>query len=413
MLIRIAPLLLVLAAALLYGADGAAASLLLSALLLGCGALIVLLSPRRPPVLALAFALAFIGFAAVGWMKGWLASGGPEYAALAAVGAVYLSAFLSANTAHATDRLWRMTLLAGGLLAGAAVIDHLLNPDLSFGRPRPYHEGRLAAPFLSANTAATFYATVMLMAAGEALRRFARVSGFSFGRIFEAGIQAFFMPGLVFLFAASALVLTASRGGIAIGAVCLLVLVAWERLAAGRRFTLGGLAGGAGLAGAVLLGLFFMSGDAAFMRFESGGSDNSRLRMFASYWPAAREAGAFGHGLGGFSFVNDALARGDEADFLQVQGAAHSVYLQWLIQGGWAGATMMGAAFVSALGAILTGLGRRARQRSYLRTLFIIAVMVCAHGAFDYALEIPMMAWWTAWLLGLGGGLALREERGA
>lgn len=413
MLIRITPLVLILAAALAYGADGASASLLLSALLLGVGGLTVLFAPRRPPVLALAYAIAFIGFTAVGWSRGWLASGGPEYAALAAVGAVYLSAYLSAGSGRAADGLWRLTLIAGGLLAAAAVIDHLIDPSLSFGRPRPYHESRLAAPFLSANTAATFYATVMLMAAGETLRRFNRVSGFSFGRIFEAGVQAFFTPGLVFLFAASALVLTASRAGIAIGAACLVLLVFWERLGAGRRLTFGGLVGWAGLAGLALLGLFLISGDVAFTRFEAGGSDNSRLRMFASYGEAAREAGAFGHGLGGFSYVNDALARGDQSEFLQVQGAAHSVYLQWLIQGGWAGAALMFSAFAAAVGALLLGLGRRARRRSYLRTLVIIALMVCGHGALDYALEIPMVAWWTAWLLGLGGGLGLREERRA
>lgn len=408
------PLWVIFSAAAVYGADTPAASLFLSTLLL-VFAIGLSLVAKQPPWPILAGGVLVAALTAYAFGQGWWSQGAHEYAALAATGAVFWCAFAGARTSRRADRLWFLTLLAGGLLALAAFVDFLVSPELNFSRARPYHLDRLSAPFLSANTAATFYASVALLAAGETLRRLHHVDGLSLGRIVERGMRKLMLPGLLLVFAISAVFLTASRAGIALIAVLLPLLVVWDVVAnrggreSGNAMKAGLVWGGAALG--LVAAAFFLSGDLFSERLQVAGEDGTRSMMLQAYWSAAQDNLWTGTGLGSFEFVSDRVSTPDNATFMQFQGAAHNLYLQWVLQAGLTGAAGMLAVAGSVFVTLLAGLRRRRRQRTYLRTLIIIMLLFAGHGLVDYAVEIPMVSWWLAWIAGLGCGIATRQEQ--
>jgi O-antigen ligase len=401
------PLWVVLTAGLVYGGDTPAASLLLSTGLLGFGALATLICRPSPSGSMVLAAILFAALVALGSVRNWTMFGAHEYAVLGAVGAVFWSARCGALTRDRADGLWMLSLLAGGLLAAFAFLDFLIDPALNFGRERPYHLDRLSAPFLSANTAATLYGSIALMACGEALRRSRHVGGSSWSRIIERAVPSLLLPALILMFAMSALFLTASRAGIALVLVLMPVLVVWD--VASRR---SGLAAGFVWGGGAVLAIsifFALSGDLFFTRIQAAGEDGTRPMMLQAYWQVAQDHLWLGTGLGSFEFINDRVASPDNATFIQFQGAAHNVYLQWILQAGILGAAAMFGLVGLVITHLFVGLRRRTRQRSYLRTIIIIIAFVAGHGLVDYAVEIPMMAWWLGWLAGLGFAISSRE----
>jgi O-antigen ligase len=162
---------------------------------------------------------------------------------------------------------------------------------------------------------------------------------------------------------------------------------------------------------AVLAAAYFLSGEMFWERMTIADADVTRQSSLSSYFDAIWYQPLFGHGLGGFQFVNDFVAGNGDADLLQGQGAAHNVYLQWMIQAGLVGATAMFGAMLVIVFRLLRGLRRRQRQRSMIRTAIVIVVFVGLHGLVDYGLEIPFISWWLAWLLGISVGTASRTGR--
>lgn len=396
------------AASVLLGADSPAASLTLSVGLLGLAAVRALQIRLGLGGFAIVAGQQYLLFLGIAAGSGFLAAGAPEYASLAAAGAVFLVAREQARNPDDAGAYWLLTAVLFGGIAAYAFADHVLAPGRLWLAAAPYNPERLSAPFLSANTAGTFYGLGAIIALGALFRalRLADRSAAN-GRIERIARNAA-GPAMILLVTGFVLFLTGSRAAISLAAAALIALTVWEYhpQLLKRGPAVYGLA--AALTAVLLVLQFVAVGDLYAARLETAALDAaSRWKQYAAYAEALGRAGAFGYGLGGFDFFNDSVITQDNASLLIYQHAAHNVVLQWIIQAGLLGAAVM----AGVIGAILWRLFNAARRRrrraaGLLRTTCIAAFFVLAHGMVDFALEIPAVTWVFAWLLGLGAGAA-------
>jgi len=396
-------LALLAGAALYFGADIPAAKAIFSCALITLAALAALFSRTfRPPAAVWTGLAVLSGFALVQALMGWMDTAAPEFAALAAGGAVWLLARGSSLEPDTGVRLWRASLAAGLLIAVWAFLDFTLEP-------RAGSAARLSAGFLSANTAATFFGMIALMGLAELLGRIRR--GFGTMAAFNRHAMGLGLSLVCVVLPATCLVLTASRAGILFGALSAFALVGWHVLAWTRQGGASQRSAGLGVAGliaALVIGglVWTVSGEMAVSRFGRSMGENARAEMFAAYWDAVSLAPWLGHGLGSFVFTNDLITTSQTIDSLGATHAAHNVFLQWLLQAGWSGAIAMWAAAAWLVAQVARGFSHRRRQRGYLRAVICISAFVILHGLTDFGLEVPGVMWWWAWVLGIGAGMA-------
>lgn len=390
------------------GGDTGPAPFLYSGLLLSAAAVAAATRQIRLGAAGVLTIAIYIAYLLVGAAKGWLASGAPEYAALAGAGAIFLIGRAGARVFERGEVLWRFTLSLFAVIALIGFADHIVDPGFILGTEKAYHETRLTTPFLSANTAATFYGIGAIAALAAFLRALRERGDARESRGLEAAARRLLMPTLALVITLTCLVLTQSRAGALIGLGAAAGLLAWDSVAARRRSgraerwapALILLAAAAGV-------LISISAEGLGERLERVGADSSqRLDLAAAYVDAVRYAPVFGHGPGGFEYVNDLAADASNAERLTRQNAAHNVVLQWLLQAGVVGTAIAGGILIAITNTILSGLGARRRARSFLRAGLAIFALVFAHGMVDYALEIPAFLWVFAWLAGLCAGFA-------
>lgn len=397
-------LLAISAAAMFFGADIPASKAYFASVIVFIAGLGVMTARSQIPLrTAWAGFFCLAALTALTAMRGQLDTATPELAALGAAGALWLVARHGAKLERGGVMLWRASLLAGVLIALWAFVNYTLSPETLWGTEKPYHRDRVTGGFLSANTAATFFGLVSLMGLAELLIQLKRA--------FSRHALGLSLSLVATLLPATCLVLTASRAGIAFTGFAALMLTVWQIFAitrgdsASRRSL--GLAAAGGGAFIVLAGLVWtVSGELAASRFDRVLDDTARQTLFEAYWQGVALAPVLGHGLGSFVFTNEMIATSRNADILQAQGAAHNVYLQWLLQAGWLGALAMWSVIAAMLYGVFQGLKRRRSEREYLRAVLAISVLVLLHGLTDYALEVPGFMWWWAWILGLGAGIA-------
>jgi O-antigen ligase len=126
-----------------------------------------------------------------------------------------------------------------------------------------------------------------------------------------------------------------------------------------------------------------------------------RGQIFSTHWGAFLASPVFGHGLGSFNDINGQALTTDNYAVLWSIRAAHNVYIQWLEEAGVAGALPM-FALVAAI--MLISVFHVAKMRSgqtLARGLVASSVVVLLHGVTDYALQVPSIAAFWAFLLGL------------
>lgn len=400
-------LALLAAASVFYGADIPAAKAIFStAVILIAGIAALSMRSFVIPVGVWATLTVLAGFAVHHLVEGRMDTAAPEFAALAGAGAIWLIARNSAAQADAGVALWRASIAIGTIIAVWAFFDFTLGP-------RTGDAARLSAGFLSPNTAATFFGIVALMGLAELMKHVRRAASGS-------GTLSRHAPGLALslcgvLVPATCLVLTASRGGILFAAFSALALAGWQVLAMTRHGGAASRSAGLGVAVVaalcVLAGLVWtISGELASVRYDRGLADELRMQMFEAYWQAVPLAPVSGHGLGSFRFTNDMITTSQQIRSLGATSAAHNVFLQWLLQAGWTGALAMWAVVALLIWQVVRGLKIRRRSRGYLRAVLCISAFVVLHGQTDFALEVPGVMWWWAWVVGLGAGLAVAGQ---
>lgn len=262
---------------------------------------------------------------------------------------------------------------------------------------------RLGAAFAAANTAATLFGMLLMLAIGAGVSR-AR-SAPSRARFSSAA--PFAAAGLVF---AVCLLATASRGGLIAAAAGLLTFAALQVFSGKSklsRATLG--AAGAMIAGALLLAF---TGQQLVARLMGEGWELAgRREVFEAHWQAFKGAPWMGYGLGSFDTLNRLLLDARNAGDIWTVRAAHNVYLTWLEQAGLLGALPMFAALAVILARTARNGLRRTRMTAAIFALLAADVVVLAHGATDFALETYSMAAFWSLLLGVQFSLAQGSSR--
>jgi O-antigen ligase len=162
----------------------------------------------------------------------------------------------------------------------------------------------------------------------------------------------------------------------------------------------------------ICFALFLVGGHHVAERMtETNLQSTDRAQFLAAYWPTIKASPWLGYGLGAFRSFNAASMNTQNAVTLADQGAAHSVYLQWLLQVGWPGALAMFGAVALVWAMTARGILRRASQHSIGLACLGVGVVYAVHGLTDFAFEIPSMAAFFSAFLGLGYGLAERPTR--
>lgn len=317
-----------------------------------------------------------------------------EAAKLGAIGCAFFCGVLSGGGRRTPARLLTLSV---ALTTGWAVWSLLLLATTG--------GGRLDAPFLSPNTAATLLGAGCVLTLGRLLAQ--RPSRALRGRAAAAA------AALAGAFAAQlfALLLTQSRAGAAVTVLALAGLVVAMRAPGWRR---SGPRRWVWPAAAVVAALFVAeAARAVLVRLGAlGGDAGDRWEIFALYAGAFADAPVFGGGLGSATYVTKLGLTAANYDSLWNVQSAHNWLLQWLAEGGLAGALPMFGAVALVLWRTVRGL--RATTAPLLLPLLFADGVVLGHGLTDFGLQIPALAFYWSFLLGVQLAIAetSRERSG-
>lgn len=284
--------------------------------------------------------------------------------------------------------LFSMALAAFGLYAAQTGENPILGPLAS---------PNVSASFVNRNNYATFAGFGLVVCLALLLRGSARaqsrrnnaLAGFidnllSGGWIWIAGITL----------CGGALMLSLSRGGAAAAALGVLVLLGTQRLR-------GGVAGVLPLVliGGVVGAVFLSASTGTIARIVEAG-EQMRFAVFPAIVDAIAERPLLGHGLGSFHTVFRASVPVEAA--VAEWDMAHNSYLENAFEMGLPAA----AAFYLALLAIgvrlWRGVIRRKRGRAIVSAALACYLLAAFHALFDFSLQMPALAAFFAWLMGIG-----------
>jgi O-antigen ligase len=328
---------------------------------------------------------------------------------LAGLVAVFLVAAAIGARREGAQAMGRYLTIAGVLYCLWAAVAFAADPKTVLGVYRPVDEDRLSGSFFSANSAATLFAglTVFGLAGvfGPLMRALKPGERLQAQALLKAWPQ-----GLLAIMAFACLLETASRGGLlalGAGALVLLAATAWMRSA--KASLTGGFVSVVCLALVLGVAMVLLGGQHTVARFgDSSPVNEDRMKMFAAFWPMILASPWLGYGLGAFPSVNALSMTSANAAALAPLGAAHNVYLQWLLQVGFPGALAMFGAVGMIILATVRGMVRRDSQRWLAVGCLGVAAVFAVHGLVDFALEEPSLAAFFSALLGLGYGLTER-----
>jgi hypothetical protein len=204
---------------------------------------------------------------------------------------------------------------------------------------------------------------------------------------------------------AVALLLTASRGGIAAVLVGAALFLIWETLSQRHRARASVILGS--IAAILLISaLAVRSFDGLAARLSVAGRDADLRAMIVSiHWEAFRATPWSGFGLGSFPTVNQLVMTRETLPALFDVRAVHNLYLQWLEQGGVVGSIAMAVLFLWLAWPILKGGFRTDTAGIWCRATLCAALAFLIHGITDFALEVPAIQALATLILGVVGGM--------
>ena len=130
------------------------------------------------------------------------------------------------------------------------------------------------------------------------------------------------------------------------------------------------------------------------------------VQRFLAYFDAWMQRPLQGYGMGSIESVGDSATTLWNAKAMLAPGGAQNVFLHWLIEAGAVGA----AAIILLLGAIywkiFKAIAGRGTPRTFLRLAVAAGALLLLHGVSDSSLDIPSIAWLYALLLGAACGVA-------
>lgn len=331
-----------------------------------------------------------------------------ELAKLVGLAALFTAGAIVASSRRRAENLFFCFIAAGAVFAFGCLLLEAISPLEVLGWLKPsIARGRVSGLFSSANTAGTAFGLILLLATAGLMGKAGRAR--APGR--WAQLEAVFSQAPVeiacLLLSAGCLLLSGSRGASGALFATLALFLIWQRLSAGRDIGASGAALGVlSIMGAVIL----IAGGLVMGRYTSVSiPDDWRFQWTEIYWRAFLVSPYVGYGLGSFHSVNGMMYNLANFQMLSWAGAAHNVFIQWLLQAGLIGAVPMFGCILWILSRIL-GASLKAKSTAvWLRGLVAISLFVCLHGLTDYALEEPSIA--ALWTLLLGAGLGLASRR--
>lgn len=269
---------------------------------------------------------------------------------------------------------------------------------LASGQPR------LSAPFVSPNVAACLLLCLLFPVLARTVRRLARARGRLVDRAVKAAPYAAYAVLLILC-----LTLTASRSALALAAILGPLMVEALLLKARPRQGIW-VAGAAAVFGLGLTGLIIFADRGVFTRLSEATVDASdRWTILNAYWAAFLQSPVHGFGLGTAPTLAKMSMTPDNYDALWNIRAVHNVYLQWLVEGGVVGATLMFATLACLI--LLAVKGAMRGAFSSLAPFFAIDLVFLVQGLVDYPLQIPSLAMTWALFLGLQTAVAVAPVR--
>ncbi|WP_029415027.1 O-antigen ligase family protein [Brevundimonas bacteroides] len=313
-----------------------------------------------------------------------------------------LAAVFTVGTLHGLQRGRAQATLeaivwTGGAYAAVSLVTFLAGVQIAEG-------ARLSGGLLSANNGATVFGILAVLSLSVFLRAWSRTEGLGVSkRLTKTAV-----PLSCMALCTVCLILTASRMGLVATVVALMALLLWETASSRKGRVPIWL--GAGLLIGVGTVLTLSGNDLLWIRV--GGIDADILlrgQIFAAHWQAFLASPLFGYGLGSFDAINTQIMTGETIGSLWSIRATHNVYLQWLEEAGLVGALPMflliAVVLVFSLARALGGKGRGLQ-----RGVVCASLVVLVHGLTDYALQVPSIAGFWTFLLGLG--FAFGQGRG-
>ncbi|OYX71533.1 MAG: hypothetical protein B7Y81_08635, partial [Caulobacter sp. 32-67-35] len=287
----------------------------------------------------------------------------------------------------------RIAVLTIGVYAALAFVDHVGLRRLS----------RLVATLLSPNSAATVFGGGLLLAVAATINRVRRQRGLTMLRRGDPEAVACLAIVGVLL---TALLLTASRAGLAATLVGLGLMLVWEAIAQRQRLR---VVAGLGAAALILVigALSLRSTELVAERLNNTGQDIAiRTAIFTPHWEAFQSSPWFGFGLGSFPTVNQLVATQENLRVLFDVRAVHNLYLQWLEEGGIVGAVAMALLFIVLIWPILRGGLREGTAATWARATACAALIFLLHGVTDFALQAPAIQALAVLILGVVGSMS-------
>ncbi len=321
---------------------------------------------------------------------------------LLSYGAIFWLALQYGRDARVAKRALQGLVLAGLAYAAYGLFIFLGGNDLVLWYDRPQH-GVLSSTFVNRNNYATYAGLGLLAATAVLIRLFSRVRIETGGpreqlkRLVEALTARGWIVLLAWLFIATALLLTKSRGGFVSTLLGLATLVGVAAFAPALNIRAGGRAM-LPIAAAGLF-LFIFSGDQTAERLAATTLENEdRLETYATTVQAIRANPWFGYGLGSFE---DIFRHYRPSTFLLPIDKAHSDVLETMLDVGIVGIIMFAALFAALFTRCLIGAYRRQRDAIYPCLGAAATVLVVTHAAVDFSLQIPAVAGTYAFLMGI------------
>lgn len=336
---------------------------------------------------------------------------------LLAYGAVFwLALHFCRSRRRSKQLLWAM-VISGSAYAAYGVMVQFSGSNTILWFDKWAYENVVTSTFVNRNNFATYAALVIVAAFGLLTRKadeaveMGIMNRAGFVHILDnMGPQVF---ALIFalLVTGTALLLSASRGGILSAAVGIMVFLAGLVLYKRRnvKHTIA-FAGVVVISGLILLSF---SGREVILRLNQSSDDLSgRGQVWAMTREAISERPWLGTGLGSFAEV----AIRKRSDDMPPQASpflrAHNGYLEMLLEGGIIGFSLMIAALAWVGGWCALGIVRRHEDGVYPIIGLSALAVVATHAWVDFSLQIPAVAIVFAALVGIGCAQSNRHRNG-
>lgn len=255
---------------------------------------------------------------------------------------------------------------------------------------------RLEGHFLNPNTAGTVFAVLLILSVAQLVRAL---------RPPKRNLTHALPSATASLALLVCLLDSASRGAALAFLVASLVYLGLQ-IASGH-LKLGSAIIGSLLGIAALIFVVSIAGEQLIDRiFDSHEASIARLDIWRFHWQTFVDSPLFGYGLGTSETVNKSLLTLSNYDRLWNIRSILNVYLQWLEEAGIIGAAPMFACLALLLATTVRNSLRRHRMAGLLASLIAADAVVMIHGATDFGLEVPSVAAFWAWLLGVQYSLA-------